>query len=112
MDSGNRLTLKIGPLTLNVIATEDSARLERLAARLDSELTALLASNTSVTLAQALAALTLQSYEETQKANDSADNLRGLLKTYLEDLNRQKSETAELRREIERLRSKTPSHDE
>ena len=104
MDSKNKVTLKIGPLQLNLITGDSVEYAESLGAQLDRDLTALLASNSNLTLAQAMAMLALQSLDEANKANDTADNIRSRLKTYLEDTNKYRLAAEAAKRENELLK--------
>jgi len=101
----NKVTLKVGPLILNLTTSDTAQYAQALAAELDSRLTAMMNSNSNMTLAQAMALVSLDAMDSVKKANDAADNLRGLLKTYLEDVNKYRCAAEDAKRENERLRA-------
>lgn len=101
----NKVTLKVGPLSLNLTTSDTAQYAQALAAELDSRLTAMMNSNQNMTLAQAMALISLDAIDGVKKANDASDNLRGLLKTYLEDVNKYRCAAEEAKRENDRLRA-------
>jgi len=101
----NKVTLKIGPLVLNLTTNDTTQYARALADELDSRLTAMMNSNPNMTLAQAMALISLDALDSVKKANDAADNLRSLLKTYLEDVNKYRGAAEDHKRENDRLRA-------
>ncbi len=104
MENGNKLTLKIGPVHLNVVTGDPPEYLQGIASELDGRIDRLTRENPTVSPTEALAMAALQTIDETRRANESTDNLRGLLKSYLDDINRYRTAAEESKRECEKLR--------
>lgn len=105
METSNKVSVKVGPLDLHLVTTDSSDYIKSLGEKLNSELEALMSTNSAMTLTQAFALLALYSLDEAKKACDSADNLRGLLKSYLEDVNKYRASAEDARKEAEKYRA-------
>jgi len=96
----NRVTMTICGTEYTLIAEEDAAYMEKVGAMVDEEMRGLMdGAHMSRDNAAVLAAVNLA--DALCKAQDSADNLRRQLKTYLDEAGRAKNEAAELRRKLQ-----------
>lgn len=87
-----------------MITTDESAQyMQELAADVDEKLRAALKSN-KLSMTQAAVFVALEYADMAKKASDSADNLRGQLKDYLEDAAKAKTERDMYKHEVEKLK--------
>jgi len=99
----NRVQVKICGMEFHLTCEEDPEYVIELAEALDKKLNELTSSN-KVTLIQAAIFTALDYADAARKAEESADNLRDLLKGYLEDANKARAAADEARKELERLK--------
>lgn len=85
MEFNNRVSLKIGPMTLNLITSDSEEYAQSLARKLDGQLNEMMNTNQNLTLAQGLAMIALQAIDKAKNATDAADNMRSKLKVYIEE---------------------------
>ena len=96
-----RLTIAGAPY---VISTTDSEEyVERLAKKLDEDITNVMANNPSLTVTRAAVFCALEYLDDYTKSIGSADNMRSQIKDYLADAAKAKLATDEARREVARL---------
>jgi len=99
----SRINVVVDGEDYTILSEEDESYVLRVAAQVDADIRTIRdGAHLSLTHAAVLAALNLA--DKTQKAADSADHLRGQVREYLEETQKLKSELAEARREISRLR--------
>lgn len=99
----NKIRLQIGGAEFSITTSDEPEYVQQLAEEINAKMTRLSKETPylSVTLAAILTALDYcDSYK---KSEESADNLRGQIKDYLEDSARARMEADVARREIERL---------
>ncbi len=88
-----------------IISTTDSEEyVNKLAERLDEDMTELMAQNPSASVAASAVVTALGYLDELHKNSSSADNMRDQIKGYLEDAAKAKLAAEEARREAERLK--------
>lgn len=97
------LTIHIGGSEYTILTDEDPAYVEALAETLDKDITAIVAANRRLSMTQAAILVALDYADKAAKESESADNLRGQIKEYLEDSARYKMEAEVARRDVERL---------
>lgn len=86
------------------ILTEDAVEyVAALGDELDEKITKTVRENPTVSVTQAAVLTSLEYCDLYKKAEESADNLRGQIKEYLEDSARARLEVEVARREVERL---------
>lgn len=101
----NRVTVTIAGQKFTLLAAEDEAYVEKVAAQIDSRIAeSMRGGGTSLLEAAILTAMNLA--DEHQKDLDTAENLRRQLKDYLDESARLKSELSEAKREIFKLQNK------
>ncbi|MFY9198550.1 MAG: cell division protein ZapA [Acutalibacteraceae bacterium] len=92
------------------IYTDDDVNyVKELGNKLDERLSKLVHENSRISITQAAILVALEYADSAKKASDSADNLRGQIKEYLEDSARYKMEAEVARRDIERLEREVQS---
>ncbi len=100
-----KLSITIAGAEYTLRGAEDEEYTRKVAAHLDTKISEILRSaNVSLVEAAILAGMNIG--DEYYKVLDTADNLRGQLKNYLEDINRMKAEITSLQREVEALRAR------
>ncbi|MDP4153128.1 MAG: cell division protein ZapA [Bacillota bacterium] len=101
----NRVAVKIMDTTYYILADESEDYIEKIAKVVDKKIKEIMDLNekTSITMAAVLTAFNL--CDEVQKTQDTAENLREQLRSYLEDVGRHKQEADDARREIMRLQN-------
>ncbi len=105
MPKNNRVTVTIAGQTYNLVAGEDTAYMEKVAAHVDERMSEILdGSGVSTTAAGVLTALNIA--DEYYKALLGAENLRMQIKEYLEENAKLKDEISELKREVFKLQNK------
>ncbi len=101
----NRVTVNIADQQYTLIADQDAAAVERIAAHVDTRLREVRdGSHLSLADSAVLAAMNIA--EEYFKEAEANENLRRQLKEYLEDTAKVKQELSEAKREIFRLQNK------
>lgn len=86
------------------ITTDDDVKyVMALGDELDERISKLVHENSRISITQAAILAALEYADSARKAEDSADNLRGQIKEYLEDSARYKMEAEVARRDVERL---------
>ena len=93
-----RYTIKILDTPYSVMTDAGRTEVEQVASMVDTAMRELLDKNprASVTMAAIYAAIQLA--DGKRRAEETADNLRGQLRSYLEDMNKLRAELDELRR--------------
>ena len=93
-----RYTIKILDTPYSVMTDAGRTEVEQVASMVDTAMRELLDKNprASVTMAAIYAAI--QCADGKRRAEETADNLRGQLRSYLEDMNKLRAELDELRR--------------
>ena len=93
-----RYTIKILDTPYSVMTDAGRTEVEQVASMVDTAMRELLDKNprASVTMAAIYAAI--QFADGKRRAEETADNLRGQLRSYLEDMNKLRPELRELRR--------------
>ncbi len=87
------------------VLTEDSPEyLQSLALELDKTLRSLVEGGRRISMTQASVLLALQYLDEKKKAEQSTDNIRSQLKSYLQDAAKARMEADDAKRENERLK--------
>lgn len=88
-----------------MVLTEDSPEyLQSLACELDKTLRSLVESGRRISMTQASVLLALHYLDEKKKAEQSTDNIRSQLKSYLQDATKARMEADDAKRENERLK--------
>ena len=82
---------------------DDPAYVTALGARLDNDVSAVLADNERASLTDALVVCALKYLDEGRKDSEAADNMRRQVTEYLEESNKARVALEEARREVERL---------
>ncbi len=93
-----RYTIKIMGTPYSVMTDASRTQVEQVASMVDTAMRELLDKNprASVTMAAIYAAI--QFADDKRRAEETADNLRGQLRSYLDDMNKLRLELDELRR--------------
>lgn len=95
----NKLTVTIAGQEYTLVAGEDAAYMEKVAAHVDRQVEDVLqTAHVSRTDAAILAALNIA--DEYYKEQEAAENLRGQLKQYLEEATDMKLQISELKRQL------------
>lgn len=102
MSEKHSITIAGAEYTLR--ANEDEAYIQKIAEHLDRKIREILASG-NISLVEAAILAGMNVGDEYYKVLGTADELRGQLKGYLEELTRMKAEINGLQQEIERLRT-------
>lgn len=96
----NRVTMTICGMEYTLVAEEEAAYMEKIGSMVDAEMRTLMdTAHMGRDGAAVLAAVNLA--DQLTRAQESAENLRRQLKTYLDEASRAKSEAAELRRRLQ-----------
>lgn len=99
----NRVKLSIGGNDYYINTDQDTKYVIELGDELDETLNKILKDNPRLSQTQAAILTALEYADSARKANDTADNLRGQIKEYLEDSARYKMEAEVARRDVDRL---------
>ena len=95
----NRVTMNICGQDYTLVAEESPSYMERVGSLVNTQLSQIMEnSNASRTDAAILTALNIA--DELLKAQESAENLRRQLKTYLDEAAQAKNEVSELKRQL------------
>ncbi len=97
-------TLKICGNQCNIISDESEEFVKALAEEVEEKINLIYKDNDRVSLALASILTAMDFCEELRMAREGSENLRGQLKTYLDDAAKAADERDEALREIERLR--------
>ena len=98
----NRITFNICGQEYTLMAEESPSYMQKVASLVDSKMVDIMAAGRVSRMdAAVLAAANLA--DELCKQQAAAENLRGQLKGYLDEANKAKNETSELRREVFKL---------
>jgi cell division protein ZapA (FtsZ GTPase activity inhibitor) len=100
----NRVKIQICGITLHITTGESPDYVREIATLLDEQVSALINSQSRVSLSDALALVAVNYADAYKKSNRTCDHLRSQIAEYLEDAARTRIELDEARREIERLR--------
>lgn len=101
----NKVTVTIADQQYTLIADQDAAAVERIAAHVDTRVSEVMnGSHLSLADGAVLAAMNIA--EEYFKEQEASENLRRQLKEYLEETAQVKQELSEAKREIFRLQNK------
>lgn len=101
----NTYKLKICGSEYVITAAESEEYMQSLASDIDEKLQAAL-KNGRLSITQAAVFTALEFADAAKKATDTADNLRGQLKEYLEDAAKAKSECDFYKREVDKLKDR------
>ena len=102
----NRVTMSICGEEYTLVAEESSAYMEKVGALVDKKMSELMdAAHMGRGDAAVLAAVNIA--DELFKAQESAENLRRQLKTYLDEAAQAKAEISELKRQLFKAQSRT-----
>lgn len=97
------VVINIAGSDYTILTEEDPAYVQALAETLDKDITDIVAANRRLSMTQAAILAALDYADKAAKESESADNLRGQIKEYLEDSARYKMEAEVARRDVERL---------
>ncbi len=101
----NRVTMNICGEEYTLVADESSAYMEKVGALVDQRMAELMeAAHMGRSDAAVLAAVNIA--DELFKAQESAENLRRQLKTYLDEATQAKAEASELKRQLFRAQNR------
>ncbi|MBQ4582928.1 MAG: cell division protein ZapA [Oscillospiraceae bacterium] len=101
----NRVTMNICGEEYTLVADESSAYMEKVGALVDQRMSELMeAAHMGRSDAAVLAAVNIA--DELFKAQESAENLRRQLKTYLDEATQAKAEASELKRQLFRAQNR------
>ena len=101
----NRVTMNICGEEYTLVADESSAYMEKVGALVDQRMAELMeATHMGRSDAAVLAAVNIA--DELFKAQESAENLRRQLKTYLDEATQAKAEASELKRQLFRAQNR------
>lgn len=101
----NRVTMSICDMEYTLVAEEDAAYMEKVGAMVDGEMRRLMdGAHMSRDNAAVLAAVNMA--DELCRAQESAENLRRQVKTYLDEAGQARNEAAELRRKLQNQQGK------
>ena len=101
----NRVTMNICGEEYTLVADESSAYMEKVGALVDQRMAELMeAAHMGRSDAAVLAAVNIA--DERFKAQESAENLRRQLKTYLDEATQAKAEASELKRQLFRAQNR------
>ena len=101
----NRVTMNICGEEYTLVADESSAYMEKVGALVDQRMAELMeAAHMGRSDAAVLAAVNIG--DELFKAQESAENLRRQLKTYLDEATQAKAEASELKRQLFRAQNR------
>ena len=95
----NRVVVTIAQQEYTLIASEDEEYVRKIAALVDEKIGEVMEEG-RISLLNAVILASTNIADSYYKSLEASENLRNQLKSYLEDLTRMKSETAELRREL------------
>ena len=107
----NKLRLMVGPIVLELLTGDDPEYVTALAAAISGQIDRMLEKDPRISVAQAMAFLTLQAYDDTKKAVDEANGMRDMLKAYLEDVNRYRDMLEEANLEIANLKKRVENQE-
>lgn len=99
----NRFLVTVAGHEYTLISDEAEEYVRSVAASVDSEVSEIM-KTAHLSISHAAILTALNTADKTRKALDSADHLREQVKTYLDETQKLKSELAEARREINRLK--------
>ncbi len=100
----NRIRLHIAGSEYTLTTDEPEEYVRALAKTVDDRISVALAADDRVSAMMAAVLTCLDLADESQKAADSADNLRGQIQGYLEDNSNVRQELDAAKRELDRLR--------
>lgn len=101
----NKVTVTIAGQDYTLIADQDAAAVEKIAAHVDGKVREVMASG-RLSLADSAILASMNIAEEYFKEVEASENLRRQLKEYLEEGAKVKQELSEAKREIFRLQNK------
>lgn len=99
----NKVTVTIAGQEFNLVATEDAAYMERVAACVDQKITEMQEAGARPFSNEPTILAAVNLADELFKEQDAAEKLRGQLKQYLEEISALKLELSEAKREIFKL---------
>ncbi|MBR1562210.1 MAG: cell division protein ZapA, partial [Ruminococcus sp.] len=102
----NTIRIKVCGKTYNVVSEETPVYTEKLAASLDSKITAILKASPSLSITDAAVLASLEAYDELSKARVNIENIRSQIKGYVDEAAKAKSETDSCRKTIIELENK------
>ncbi len=98
----NRITVSIGGRDYTIVAEEPESYIRKVAAHVDQKMDEIM-KEAHASLVDAAVLAAMNTSDDYYKAMETAENLRGQLKDYLDEAARAKQELSEARREIFRL---------
>lgn len=102
MDKRN-VVIHIAGNEYTIVTEEDPSYVKALAETLNRDISEIVETNRRLSMTQAAILAALDYADKAAKESESADNLRGQIKEYLEDSARYKMEAEVARRDVERL---------
>ncbi len=105
MEDLNRATIRIMGSDYVVMTDEAPMYVEELGRQIDEKVKKILGFDDRISLTAATILCALDYLNDLTKASQSADNMRGQVKDYLEDSAKARIEVEELKRQIEKLKS-------
>lgn len=99
----NRITILVNGTKYHIVTQEEPAYVAGLAHKLDGTVRELMEGSRGVSFNEALVLIAMSYLDSYEKAEKSADNLRGQIAEYLEDAAKARMEAGEARRELQKL---------
>lgn len=96
----NRVTMNICGEDYTLIAEESPSYMERVGKLVDEKLSEVLGASSSVSRTDAAILAAINLADELLKAQESGENLRRQVKTYLDEAAQAKNEVSELKRQL------------
>ena len=100
----NRVTVKILDNTYNILADEEEAYVQEIAAEVDKRMREVLLANPQASAVGAAVLTTFAYCDDYKKNLRITDNLRSQIKGYAEDTSKYRGESEDLRRQVIRLK--------
>lgn len=100
----SKIRLEICGSSYVISTSETEEYVKSLAEKLDKDMSQLLASSPTASVATAAVVVALDYLDELKKSRNGADNMREQIRDYLEDAAKAKLAAEESRREVERLK--------
>jgi cell division protein ZapA len=99
----NRIPVTVAGHDFTIVSEESEAYVRGVASDIDKEIQSVM-SESHLSLADAAVLAALNAADRARKSSESSDHLRLQVKTYLDETQKLKSELAETRRELSRLK--------
>ena len=102
----NRITVMICGQTYTLVAEEDAAYMQKVAAAVDEKMSQVI-DQAQVSRSDAAVLTAVNFADELYKAQENAENLRRQIKTYLDEAGAAKNEISDLKRQLFKYQNKT-----